>query len=322
MVEGKTKTLTKLTSQDIYKIWGAKNPPYEHLVNIETKNRLTANDAAIDATADVAALKTNQTCDIFRFLEEKGITTTFISQKDSSNFIAKECDMIPYECVARRKAFGSYLKRNTKAKSGDIFGKGLHGSYTDPLIEFFYKLAVIPQLDPVVVIPEDIARDRYLKNGEWSTTVYTDPLMIWQWADWRLAGEDHDSVVDFNIGLYPAKESQANSSNKLTTIASEITPNEYHVIWELTSRVFMTLEKAWKEFDVELIDMKIEFGRDKNTGLIIVADVIDNDSWRIWPSGDPNKQLDKQSFRDGEKLDTVTEKYRIVSDYTSKFMNL
>ena len=322
MIEGKTKTLTKLSATQIENMWSAKTPPFEHLVNIETKNRLTANDAAIDATANVAAYKTSQTCDIFRFLEEKGIPTAFVLQKDSFNFVAKECDMIPYECVARRKAFGSYLKRNSKAKSGDIFGKGLHGSYQDPLIEFFYKLAVIPQQDSVEIISEDTARDKFLKNGEWTTSVYTDPLMIWEWANWRLAGEDHNSVNDFNIGLYPAKESQANSSNKLTTITSDITPNEYNVIWELTSKVFMTLEEAWKKFDVELIDMKIEFGKDKNTGLIIVADVIDNDSWRIWPGGDPNKQLDKQSFRDGEELDTVTEKYRIVSDYTNKFNHL
>jgi phosphoribosylaminoimidazole-succinocarboxamide synthase len=136
MVEGKTKTLTKLTSQDIYKIWGAKNPPYEHLVNIETKNRLTANDAAIDATADVAALKTNQTCDIFRLLEQKDIKTAFISQKNDNNFIARECEMLPYECVTRRIAFGSFLKRIPNIQSGFRFD--------DLYSEFFYKLAVVP----------------------------------------------------------------------------------------------------------------------------------------------------------------------------------
>ena len=50
--------------------------------------------------------------------------------------------------------------------------------------------------------------------------------------------------------------------------------------------------------------MKIEVGINQNKE-IVIADVIDNDSWRIWPNVDPKKQLDKQSFRDGEKLTDV-----------------
>ena len=64
---------------------------------------------------------------------------------------------------------------------------------------------------------------------------------------------------------------------------------------------FEILEKAWKKFDVDLIDMKIEVGINQNKE-IVIADVIDNDSWRIWPNGDPKKQLDKQPFRDSEKI--------------------
>ena len=78
---------------------------------------------------------------------------------------------------------------------------------------------------------------------------------------------------------------------------------------------FEILEKAWKKFDVDLIDMKIEVGINQNKE-IVIADVIDNDSWRIWSNGDPKKQLDKQSFRDGEKLTDVQRKYGIVTEYT------
>ena len=81
---------------------------------------------------------------------------------------------------------------------------------------------------------------------------------------------------------------------------------------------FEILEKAWKKFDVDLIDMKIEVGINQNKE-IVIADVIDNDSWRIWPNGDPKQQLDKQSFRDGEKLTEVQKKYAIVTEYTKKF---
>ena len=52
---------------------------------------------------------------------------------------------------------------------------------------------------------------------------------------------------------------------------------------------FEILEKAWKKFDVDLIDMKIEVGINQNKE-IVIADVIDNESWRIWPNGDPKKR--------------------------------
>ncbi len=83
-------------------------------------------------------------------------------------------------------------------------------------------------------------------------------------------------------------------------------PNELAAMAELARLTFEILAHAWRRRDTLLVDLKVEFGRlasGDGKGNLVIADVIDNDSWRIWPQGREDLMLDKQRYRN---LETVT----------------
>lgn len=91
--------------------------------------------------------------------------------------------------------------------------------------------------------------------------------------------------------------------------------------------IFALLEKAWATQSVQLVDLKIEFGRRKSDGKLVVADVIDNDSWRIWPEGRKEEMLDKQVYRNlpnitADDLKKLKGNYERVAQMTEAFKSL
>src|SRR3989344_4058728 len=84
----------------------------------------------------------------------------------------------------------------------------------------------------------------------------------------------------------------------------------------IAKRSFLVLEKAWQLIGGRLVDFKVEFGLTAATECLLLADVIDNDSWRLIEDG---RYLDKQVYREGAPLNVVTENYQRVAELTKQF---
>jgi phosphoribosylaminoimidazole carboxylase PurE protein len=186
--------------------------------------------------------------------------------------------MLPYEVVVRREAHGSYLKRTPHFSKGQLFPK--------LIVEFFLK-----------------TKD---KNWKGKPLVADDPLMN---------RTDGGKIELFN----PAKPIIGQEPFLVLTDADVFSQPDESKLYPEMSRVaghaFLILEKAWQLEGGRLVDFKVEFGTDAK-GTLLLADVIDNDSWRVVESGG---YIDKQVYRDGGALDDVAAKYRRVAEITSRF---
>ena len=250
------------------------------LVSVVAKDDITAGDGAKhDVIPDKGALATATTCNVFRLLKACGLPVAFEQQDSATSFIAPPCTMLPYEVVVRREAHGSALKRSPHFAKGQLFPK--------LLVEFYLK-----------------TKD---KNWKGKPLVADDPLM--QYED---GGKD---IKLFN----PAKPIIGSEPFLVLQPADVFSrPEEYKSFPEMrriARRAFLVLEKAWALEGGTLVDFKVEFGFDAK-GNLLLADVIDNDSWRVLENG---AYIDKQVYRDGGTLDTVAAKYRQVAETTAHF---
>jgi len=104
-------------------------------------------------------------------------------------------------------------------------------------------------------------------------------------------------------------------------------PQEVGTMGEIARIVFEILAHAWRRNETLLVDLKIEFGRligAEGRGNLVIADVIDNDSWRIWPQGREELMLDKQMYRNladvtPADLERVLANYETVAEIVGTF---
>jgi phosphoribosylaminoimidazole carboxylase/phosphoribosylaminoimidazole-succinocarboxamide synthase len=250
------------------------------LVSVVAKDDITAGDGAKhDVIPDKGKLANQTTCNVFRLLKACGLPVAFEEQDSATSFVAPPCTMLPYEVVVRREAHGSALKRSPHYSRGQLFPK--------LLVEFYLK-----------------TKD---KNWKGKSLVADDPLMAY---------EDGGA----QIKLYNPAKPILGSEPFLTLQTADVFshPEEYKFFPEMrriARQAFLVLEKAWALEGGTLVDFKVEFGFDAK-GNLLLADVIDNDSWRVLENG---AYIDKQVYRDGGALDTVAAKYRQVAETTGHF---
>jgi len=250
------------------------------LVSVIAKDDITAGDGAKhDIIPDKGRLANATTCNVFRLLKACGLPVAFEEQDSPTSFIAPPCTMLPYEVVVRREAHGSYLKRNPHFTKGQLFPK--------LIVEFFLK-----------------TKD---KNWKGKPLVADDPLMLY---------EDGASQIRL---LNPAKPVQGQEPFLVLQTAEVFDRAEewkfFPEMRNIARQAFLVLEKAWQLEGGTLVDFKVEFGFDPK-GRLLLADVIDNDSWRVLENG---AYIDKQVYRDGGALEDVAAKYRLVAETTGHF---
>lgn len=122
-------------------------------------------------------------------------------------------------------------------------------------------------------------------------------------------------IANDQAKLFHPKEIPA---HPISTIAFPYEPY-IELIKEITMKIGRVLFDAWNNFGVEIIDFKIEFGLSSD-GKLVVADVIDNDSWRIVKQGTDN-DLSKQGYRDAGLTDNLKENYQTVALLTEAFVD-
>ena len=83
---------------------------------------------------------------------------------------------------------------------------------------------------------------------------------------------------------------------------------ELNKIYEMTAKINDLLKEFFKKQNINLIDFKIEFGRDEN-GEILLADEISPDTCRFWDATTGEK-LDKDRFR--RDMGNVEEAYQEI----------
>ena len=183
------------------------------------------------------------------------------------------------------------------------------------------KVVLVKKLDRKInleVVSRRIAAGSILKWGNIAEGTRFDPVVTqFHYKDDPL----HDPMLDDKYIDYIVKAKEGGI--------------EYAEMRRLNQEIFLHLEKAFAQFDIQLVDMKLEYGIIE--GNVYLIDEITGGSFRLWPYAhknpdldqsnvlkelNPDGRLDKDTYRMGENVDKVLTKFEEIAKVTAKFRDL
>jgi phosphoribosylaminoimidazole carboxylase / phosphoribosylaminoimidazole-succinocarboxamide synthase len=263
---------------------------------LEAKDDITAHDdpRLTRRFGTKGRSATATTCRVFELLRGAGLPVAYCDQLSPTEFMAMSCRMYPLELVARRYATGSYLKRHPYLRAEPMT------RFHRPITEWFLKTTrgECRRGDEVLLtMPADPLEETAVKLVE-------DPMIL----------DPSDQALQLRHPKLPLWDPRAPVGSVLRElILGGIAPA---LLNELLLRAFLVLEGAWQNLGFRLVDLKIECGLGSD-GRVLIADVIDNDSWRLRDR--LGAEVSKQLFRDGVGLEQVEEKYAFVAAMADRF---
>lgn len=248
-------------------------------------DQITAGDGARkDSFLRKGEFSTETNHHVFVLLQRCGVPVAYESRTSLNSFRAQRCTMLPYEVVAMRSVTpaSSFRKRDPRLVPGTRL--------TQPQTAFFLKTT-----------------DR--RFGE------------------HLFEKDDPFISSYGAGgievCRPDVPKGESTSTFVTTeelCGVDNSPHPYLKMDEIVRWVFLILESSWAMQGCTLCDIKIEFGFTTNRELV-VADVIDNDSWRLL--NEKGEHLDKQRYRDKDTpLEEIARLYEEVAYRSRKLSQI
>jgi phosphoribosylaminoimidazole-succinocarboxamide synthase len=249
---------------------------------VVSSDRITAGDGKrSDVIPGKGALSNRVTCNVFRYLNSNwALPVAFREQNGPDSFVASFCEMIPLEVVCRFSVgdASSYRKRNPATPADVRFEK--------PILEFFVKTSgrkwmgrELPCDDPLLDFLHPQQGQKVPVYLPYEPLAHQKPLFL---------------ASGFNLGL---------EHLEMELIGSTAVDTAY------------ALQYAWSSVGIDLHDFKMEFGRTMD-GRLVIADVIDHDSWRISLKG---RDLSKQLYRDRRPLDEVFAAFKLATELSERF---